>query len=171
MSDENNQVVGEETFNTATIEVKDIPLVPSGRYPATFKGSSIHCGKEWNSVPNINLQHKLGEEGKNRVVFSRLNLNLHPDKNGQFHASKKNGLKAFLKVFDTDIEQLRVIKKTVTNPETGETVELKSLDAKQIQEHIQQFVNSPYEIRVTQKPAANGYPASNDVFEFFPPQS
>ena len=132
-----------------------------------MKGASIHTGKEWNSVPNISLQHKLGPEANNRVILSNLLLGLHPDKNGQYNYQRKNGLKAFLSALGTDIETLRVIKKEVTNPENGETVVLKSIDAKQVVEALSQFNGTAYQVRVSAKDGTNGYPAKNDVFEYF----
>jgi len=170
MTDVNNEVLGEETLSTTTMEVKEIPLIKAGKYTATLKGLSIHAGKEWNSVPNVNLQHKLGEDGKNRICFSQLKLGLHPDKNGQFHYQRKNGLKAFLSALDTNIESLRVISKKVTNPETSEEVVIKYIDAKQVVDAITQFIGSAYALRVTIKAANNGFPESNDVFEFYKPE-
>lgn len=168
MTDVNNEVLGEETLSTAQMEVKEVPLIRAGKYPCTLKGMSIHCGKEWNSVPNISLQHKLDGDGKGRVVFSNLLLGLHPDKNGQYNYQRKNGLKAFMTALGTDIEGLKVLKKQVTNPETNETVELKFIDAKQIVDALNQFIGSAYQVRVTIKQGTNGYAEKNDVFEFFP---
>lgn len=168
MSDENNQVVGEETLSTVTMEVKEIPLVQPGKYTATFKGHSIRRGKDWNSVPNISLQHKLGEDGNNRVVFSTLLLGLNPDKNGQLNYTRKNGLKAFLATIGTDIEKLRIITQEVTNPESGETVKLKFLDAQQIAECLEQYKGAQYRVRVTIQKGTQGYSDKNDVFEFLP---
>lgn len=167
MTDETTAVVGEETLDTSGVEVKEIPLVKAGLYPATFHGVSIHCGREWNSVPNVNLMHKLKEN--NRIVFSTMLMGMHPDKNGQLNIQRKNGLKAFLKTIGTDIEKLRVIKKTVTNPANGEAVELKYCDAEQVKAALEQYVKqAEYRIRVTERSAANGFPAKNDVFEFLP---
>lgn len=168
MTDVNNEVLGEETLSTATMEVKEIPLVKVGKYPATLKGMSIHVGKEWNSVPNISLQHKLDGDGKGRVIFSNLLLGMHPDRNGQFNYQRKNGLKAFMVALGTDIEGLKVLRKQVTNPETNETVELKFIDAKQIVDALKQFVGTAYQVRVSISKGSQGFSDKNDVFEFFP---
>ncbi len=169
MTTENAQpVVGEEFLDSQTMEIREIPLVKVGKYPSTFKGISTHCGKEWNSVPNLSIQHKLGAEANNRVVFSNLLMSVAPDKNGQKHYERKNGLKAFMKAFDTDIQQMRVLSKQVTNPETGETVTLKYIDADQIKAHLEQFVGKEYQVRVSVQAANGTWPAKNDIFEFFP---
>lgn len=164
---QNTEVLGEETLNTSTMETKEIPLIPAGKYPVNFKGASVHCGKEWNSVPNISLQHQMTGESK-RVVFSDLLLSTAPDKNGQKHYERKNGLKAFLKILGTDIEQLRVLKKEVVNPENNETVTLKFIDAKQVMDVIEQYKGTNYQVRVNVKPANGQWAAKNGVFEFFP---
>jgi hypothetical protein len=38
MTENTTQVVGEEFLDSQTMDVKEIPLVKVGKYPATFKG-------------------------------------------------------------------------------------------------------------------------------------
>lgn len=164
MSDNTNAVLGEETLNTADVQVKEIPLIPVGKYPCNLKGLSVHCGKEWNSVPNVSIQNKL----EKRVVFSTLLMSLQPDVNGQLHISRKNGAKAFLKAFDVNIEGWKIHKEMRTDPKTGEQVEIKFLDAAQLVEAMSQYKDAAYQIRVTIQKANPPYPEKNDVFEYFP---
>lgn len=166
MTEDNNAVVGEETIDTSAVEVKEIPLIKPAVYPVTFKGASVHCGKAWNSVPNINLMHKL-KDG-NRVAFSTLLLGNHPDKNGQLNIQRKNGLKAFLSVLGTNIEKLRVLSREAVNPDTNEKTILKYCDSEQIMKVLEQYYGAEYRVRIQIKPAQNNFPAKNDVFEFFP---
>jgi hypothetical protein len=95
-------------------------------------------------------------------------MSTNPDKNGQRHYERKNGVKAFMKAFDTNIEKMRVLSKTVTDPSTGQEVVLKYLDATQIKEHLEQFVGSEYAVRVSISKGSGGFADKNDIFEFFP---
>lgn len=163
---ENTQVVGEDTLDTSTLEVKEIPLVKKGKYPCTLNGMSKHTGKEWNSVPNVNAGYKI--TGTNRVVFGTFLLSLAPDVNGNLHIQRLNGAKALLKVLGTDIQGWKKIREMRTNPE-GQQVEVVSLDPDQLISALEQYVGSTaFQINVVEKPANNGYPAKNDIFSFAP---
>ncbi len=166
MSPENTNVAGEETLDTTTLEVKEIPLVKKGKYPATLNGFTKHTGKDWNSVENVSVGHKL--TANKRVVFGTLLLGLAPDVNGNLHIQRQNGAKALLKVLGTDISGWKVKKEMRTNKE-GEQVEVKWLDPDQLIACLEQFKGSAaYQVNVTEQPAQNGYPAKNDIFSFSP---
>lgn len=164
MTQDTNAVVGEETLNTADVQVKEIPLVTPGKYTAKLKGVSVQCGKEWNSVPSVSIQNKLEN---NRIIFGSLNLGLAPDKNGQLSIERKNGAKAVLKLFDTNIEGWKIHKEERTNP-SGEKVTIKFLDAKQLVDVLEQYKDSSYQIRVNISKGTGGYSDKNDIFEYFP---
>lgn len=167
---DNTSVVGEETLDTTTLEVKEIPLVKKGKYKATLNGASKHTGKEWNSVPNVSVGHKIvNADGKpGRVVFGQLLMSTEPDVNGNLHIQRPNGAKALLKVLGTDIQGWKIHKEMRTNPE-GQQIEVKWLDPDQLITLLEQFKGSAsYMINVVEKPANNGYPAKNDVFSFSP---
>ncbi len=161
---ENNTVVGEETLDTTTLEVKEIPLIKKGKYVATLNGASKHVGKEWNSVPNVNVGHKITES--KRVVFGTILLSMAPDVNGNLHIERQNGAKALLKVLGTNIQGWKVHKEKRTNPE-GVEVEIKYLDADQLIDALTQYKGSmSYKINVVEKPANGTWPAKNDIFGF-----
>ncbi len=163
---ENTSVVGEETLDTTTLEVKEIPLVKKGKYPCTLNGMSKHVGKEWNSVPNVNCGHKI--TASNRVVFNTFLLSLHPDVNGNLHIQRQNGAKALLKVLGTDIKGWKIHTEKRTNKE-GVEVEVKYLDADQLISALEQYKNTfAYQINVIEKPAEGTWPAKNDIFSFAP---
>ena len=173
-SEESNQnmtettvaTVGEETLDTTNLEVKEIPLVKKGKYPATLNGFTKHVGKEWNSVPNVSVGHKLTVS--NRVVFGTLLLSTAPDVNGNLHIQRQNGAKALLKVLGTEIQGWKIHKEMRTNPE-GQSVEVKWLDPDQLIKALEQFKGSvTYQVNVVEKPAQNSYPAKNDIFSFSP---
>lgn len=163
---ENNTVVGEETLDTTTLEVKEIPLIKKGKYIATLNGASKHVGKEWNSVPNVNVGHKITES--KRVVFGTLLLSLHPDVNGNLHIERQNGAKGLLKVLGTNIQGWKIHKEMRTDKD-GKEVEIKFLDADQLIDALEQYKGSmSYQINVVEKPASGTWPAKNDVFSFAP---
>lgn len=164
---ENTSVVGEETLDTTTLEVKEIPLVKKGKYTATINGASKHQGKEWNSVPNVNVGHKLVIDGKSgRIVFGQLLMSTEPDVNGNLHIQRPNGAKGLLKVLGTEIQGWKIHTEKRTNPE-GVEVEVKWLDPDQLIAVLEQFKGSAtYQVNVVEKPAQNGYPAKNDIFSF-----
>lgn len=166
MTTENTAVAGEETLDTTTLEVKEIPLIKKGKYTATMNGFTKHVGKEWNSVPNVSVGHKL--TSNKRVVFGTLLLSTAPDKNGNLHIQRTNGAKALLKVLGTDIQGWKIHKEMRTNPE-GSQVEVKWLDPDQLIAALEQYKGSvTYQVNVTEQPANNGYPAKNDIFSFAP---
>ena len=166
MAETNTQVAGEETLDTSNLEVKEIPLVKKGKYPATMNGFTKHVGKEWNSVPNVSVGHKL--TASNRVVFGQLLLSTAPDVNGNLHIQRQNGAKALLKVLGTDIQGWKIHKELRTNPE-GAQVEVKWLDPDQLITALEQYKGSvTYQVNVVEKPSQNGYPAKNDIFSFSP---
>lgn len=166
MTTENTAVAGEETLDTTTLEVKEIPLVKKGKYPATMNGFTKHVGKEWNSVTNVSVGHKL--TASNRVVFGTLLMSTAPDKNGNLHIQRTNGAKALLKVLGTDIQGWKIHKEMRTNPQ-GEQVEVKWLDPDQLIAVLEQYKGSvAYQVNVTEQPASGGYPAKNDIFSFAP---
>lgn len=163
---DNTSVVGEETLDTTTLEVKEIPLVKKGKYDATLNGFTKHTGKEWNSVPNVSVGHKLTVS--KRVVFGTLLLGLAPDVNGNLHIERTNGAKALLKTLGTNIQGWKIHKEERLNPE-GQTVTVKWLDADQLISALEQYKGSvTYKVNVTEQPANNGYPAKNDIFSFSP---
>lgn len=166
---ENTSVVGEETLDTTTLEVKEIPLVKKGKYKATLNGASKHVGKEWNSVPNVSVGHKLVIDGKaGRMVFGQLLMSTEPDVNGNLHIQRPNGAKALLKVLGTNIQGWKIHKEMRKNPE-GVEVEIKWLDADQLITALEQFKGSfEYMVNVVEKPANGQWAAKNDIFSFAP---
>lgn len=169
MTDTTQNVAGEETLDTTNLPVVEVPLVKKGKYTATLNGFTKHQGKEWNSVENVSVGHKLVIDGKpGRVVFGTLLMGTAPDINGHMHIQRTNGAKALLKVLGTDIQGWKVKKEMRTNKE-GVQVEVKWLDPDQLITALEQFKGSvTYQINVVEKPAENGYPAKNDIFSFSP---
>lgn len=168
MTDTTIATLGEETLDTTTLEVKEIPLVKKGKYTATMNGVSKHVGKEWNSVPNVSVGHKLTVDGKpGRIVFGQLLMSTEPDVNGNLHIQRQNGALALLQTLGTGIQGWKKISEMRTNPTTNEQVKITWLDPDQLIAALEQYKGSvTYQVNVVEKPANNGFPAKNDVFSF-----
>lgn len=170
---------GERTFSTGNREVvkPKQTLIPNGTYGASLdSGMSTGQSKErWDAVPYVNCSFTVEgtatkDGGKNRKVFGRLLLGLTPGKDGVLNVDRESGVTALAKAYDTSFEDIEIVERKVTNPETGEEKTLEYLNPLQIIEALKAFEGAPLKMRIGTSPEKDGYGPKNEIKAFMKAQ-
>lgn len=165
---------GEITFTTRGVETKsgEIPPLPAGEYELKFLSSEIKCADGDGKIPYINLKLEVldtAKDGfkKNRVIFPRLFLDLTPNTaTGVSAVERKDGLVAFVRAQDTELEQVPGVTRTIEVD--GKEVTQSFLVAREVNEQLKGLHGNTFRARLKIGKKTEKYAAQNEVAEFLP---